>query len=326
MKPGSCRHLAMFSGGLSSWAAAKRFVAEYGVSGLVLLFADTLIEDEDLYRFLVEAAANVYSKPLSAVAHLAAMARSVPPVEDDRWADRVVALSRLRREASEAIPGLAWIADGREPWQVFADERFIGNSKVDPCSKILKRKLMDRWRDEHCVNWRTILVFGLDWSERGRIYGDAKKPGHKRIVEGKGWRPVYPLDDRPYLIPDELRDWAESEGLRVPRLYDLGFSHNNCGGFCVKAGFAQMKRLLSTLPDRYRWHERREADVRREISTVSTVLKYNATRRRRARNITLRRFRELIEQQGTLFDDYGDGCGGGCALDDEMEPAKEVDL
>ena len=42
------KHLVMFSGGVGSWAAAKRVVERHGTEGVVLLFADTLIEDEDL--------------------------------------------------------------------------------------------------------------------------------------------------------------------------------------------------------------------------------------------------------------------------------------
>ncbi len=48
-------HVVMFSGGAGSWAAAKRIAAR----PLTLLFADTLIEDGDLYRFLDDAAADV---------------------------------------------------------------------------------------------------------------------------------------------------------------------------------------------------------------------------------------------------------------------------
>jgi hypothetical protein len=28
------------------------------------------------------------------------------------------------------------VADGRTPWQIFADQRFIGNSRIAPCSVI----------------------------------------------------------------------------------------------------------------------------------------------------------------------------------------------
>ena len=48
----------MFSSGISSWAAAKRYAEQKGTAGMVLLFADTGIEDEDNYRFLHEAASD----------------------------------------------------------------------------------------------------------------------------------------------------------------------------------------------------------------------------------------------------------------------------
>lgn len=104
---GVMKHVVMFSGGLGSWAAARRVVDRHGTSDLVLLFTDTRVEDPDLYRFLDEAAANVGGE-------------------------------------------LVRIADGRTLWDVFRDERFLGNSRVDPCSKILKRKMADRWIAEHC--------------------------------------------------------------------------------------------------------------------------------------------------------------------------------
>lgn len=53
------KHLVQFSGGVCSWAAAKRVVERHGTDGVVLLFADTLIEDPSLYSFLDAAAANV---------------------------------------------------------------------------------------------------------------------------------------------------------------------------------------------------------------------------------------------------------------------------
>lgn len=52
-------HIVMYSGGAGSWATAKRVAEQVGTEDLVLLFADTKMEDEDLYRFLHESAANV---------------------------------------------------------------------------------------------------------------------------------------------------------------------------------------------------------------------------------------------------------------------------
>lgn len=53
------RHVVMLSGGVGSWAAAKRVAQRHGTENLTLLFADTRIEDADTYRFLREGASNV---------------------------------------------------------------------------------------------------------------------------------------------------------------------------------------------------------------------------------------------------------------------------
>ncbi|MBT9173457.1 MAG: hypothetical protein DDT21_01858 [Syntrophomonadaceae bacterium] len=45
-------HLVSLSGGVSSAVAADRVISRYGRSNVTLWFADTLWEDEDLYRFL----------------------------------------------------------------------------------------------------------------------------------------------------------------------------------------------------------------------------------------------------------------------------------
>lgn len=101
------KHVVMFSGGVGSWAAARRVAEHYGTEDLTLLFADTNMEDEDLYRFIQEAATNVGGK-------------------------------------------FVRVEDGRTPWDVFFDERFLGNSRIDPCSKLLKRVLLDRWCNANC--------------------------------------------------------------------------------------------------------------------------------------------------------------------------------
>ncbi|MFC0213886.1 hypothetical protein ACFFK0_15755 [Paenibacillus chartarius] len=53
------QHVVMYSGGIGSWAVAKRVVQQFGSDRLALLFADTRMEDEDLYRFLEESAQEI---------------------------------------------------------------------------------------------------------------------------------------------------------------------------------------------------------------------------------------------------------------------------
>jgi hypothetical protein len=61
------KRVVMFSGGIGSWFAAKRIANQYGTDNLYLVFSDVkgnnpsphVGEDEDTYRFIEEAAANV---------------------------------------------------------------------------------------------------------------------------------------------------------------------------------------------------------------------------------------------------------------------------
>jgi hypothetical protein len=52
-------HVVQDSGGIGSWATAQRVASRYGTANLVLLFADTLIEEDSLYDFLDKAAAQL---------------------------------------------------------------------------------------------------------------------------------------------------------------------------------------------------------------------------------------------------------------------------
>lgn len=202
------------------------------------------------------------------------------------------------------------IADGRDPWEVFVDEKFIGNSRVDPCSKILKRQFMEKWCAERAKGEEIVLVYGLDWSERTRV------ERHRKRLAERGWDSEYPMDERPYVTKDETFDWMRSEGLEPPRLYALGFGHNNCGGMCVKMGLGQARHLLLTLPDVYRYHEGREADAMAKIGPTARPF-LRLRRRGKTKGITLKDFRKMIERQPLLFENHAvGGCGGGCAIDD----------
>lgn len=257
-------HVVLFSGGFGSWAAARRLRDRLGPGKeITLLFTDTLIEDEDLYRFLEEAAANVDGN-------------------------------------------LVRIADGRTPWQVFKDERFLGNSRLDPCSKILKRNLSRKWIKEHCDPEEATLYVGITIDEEHRF---------KKIQPR--WEPYRidaPMCEEPYLLlaHEDRAAMMRDAGLEPPRLYAMGFPHNNCGGFCIKAGQAHFANLLEKMPRRYAHHEREESKFREWIGKDVTIL-----RDRRGGTVTpltLKEFRERHESQPTqtdLFDWGGCGCFAG---------------
>lgn len=253
------RHVVMFSGGVGSWAAAKRVVAQHGVKGVVLLFADTLIEDEDLYRFLEEGSKNIGAP-------------------------------------------LVRIAEGRTPWQVYKDERFLGNSRVDPCSKLLKRKPSESWLRQNCIQQETTVYLGIDWTEAHRF------ERAKSSQEKQGWNYEAPLCDPPYLSRKQIFELLKAESIEPPRLYGLGFSHNNCGGFCCKAGQGHFANLLRHLPERFTAHEEEEQRVRRLLNRdVAMMVDRSGGGRRRP--LTMRSLRLRIESGGEVDKHEVGGCG-----------------
>src|SRR5689334_878774 len=99
----------------------------------------------------------------------------------------------------------------------------------------------------------TVYV-GIDWSELHRL----------SAIE-RGWAPYTveaPMTEPPYLDKAQMVAACEAAGIEVPRLYRAGFPHNNCGGFCVRAGQAQMELLLREHPERYAYAEEQEQALR----------------------------------------------------------------
>lgn len=198
---------------------------------------------------------------------------------------------------------LVEIADGRTPFEVFVDKRFLGNSRTDPCSEILKRELSKRWVREHAPPDKWVIVFGVDYSEAHRFERlQARWAPH--VVEA-------PMCDEPWLSKAEQLAWARRCGLTIPRLYELGFRHNNCGGGCVKAGQASWRLLLLSMPDRYDRWERQEQIIRHYLGKDVSMLK----ERRNGESVplTLRALRGRIERNEAcdLLDFGGCGCFGG---------------
>lgn len=250
------RHVVLFSGGIASWGAAKRVAERHGPQDITLLFCDTMMEDEDLYRFLPEAAASVGGE-------------------------------------------LVRIADGRTPWQVFEERRFLGNTRVDLCSRILKRELTRTWLTANCDPAETVVYLGFDWTEMHRM--------ERAVPHWAPWRIEAPLCEPPFIWKSEVLATLTREGIAPPRLYEWA-AHNNCGGFCVKAGIGHFVRLLKAMPERYRWHEEKEDAFRARIGKDVAIL-----RDRRGgvtKPLTMRDLRLRVEQgeQFDMFDIGGCGC------------------
>lgn len=206
-------YIVSLSGGVASAVAAERVIQRAGRKRVVLRFADTSWEDEDLYRFLGDCM--------------------------KRWGGKLY----VHR-------------DGRTPLDVAEERSIIPNNNKALCSYELKIKPFAAWL------WRmpkpVTVCLGLDWREPQRIEriqhwhkrsSQWRRPtGYARRIPGVYedfpllWKPI---EFTPYV--DVVRSW----GITPPRLYALGFPHNNCAGRCVKQGIAEWQRLQVVFPERF---------------------------------------------------------------------------
>lgn len=259
------KHIVMFSGGIGSWATAKRVVERYGSENVILLFSDVkgttdnphIGEDEDTYRFIDEAAVNLGCE-------------------------------------------LVKLVDGRNIWEVFRQQRFLGNSRLAPCSHHLKQKPAKKWITENTTPSNAVIYVGIDWTEAHRMTA---------VVNGyRPWLVDAPLLEKPHLTKQQLIELAESEGLQPPRLYAYGFKHNNCGGGCVRAGQKQFKHLLEVMPERFAEWERQEEKMQDFLGVPVTIL--SRTENGKKVPFSLTELREAAELQPHLIDlnDVGESC------------------
>lgn len=209
----TAKYSVSLSGGLASAVSAERVIQRYGRENTLLWFADTLYEDEDLYRFLHDCM--------------------------KRWRGT-----------------LYWYTDGRTPLEVAAQKKLIPCNQAAPCSYELKVKPFRQFI--LAMPALPVVYIGLDHWEKRRLI--SVKESYAMAIPDV--LVDYPLLWEPYEVrplTDVCRqDWQ----IEPPRLYALGFSHNNCGGRCVRQGIREWVRLGTHFPERYQMCEQWEQEQR----------------------------------------------------------------
>lgn len=261
------KHIVMFSGGIGSWMTAKRVIDQVGAENVTLLFSDVKGDNDN------------------------------PHIGEDpdtyRFIDEAAAMLGAQ---------LVKVVDGRNIWEVFRDRKFLGNSRLAPCSHELKQKPAKKWIHENTDAAKTIIYVGIDWTETHRM---------EAVARGYApWRVGAPLTVEPHLTKQQMIDEAEKLGLRAPRLYSLGFKHNNCGGGCVRAGQAQFKNLLEVMPDRFAEWEHQEEKMQDYLGVEVTIL--SRTENGKKIPFSLRDLREAAELQPALIDLSDEGVSCNC--------------
>jgi hypothetical protein len=203
-------HIIFTSGGIASLAVCDWVKEQYPSDNILMYFTDTLWESEDLYRFINESSDKL---------KLPLLTHSL----------------------------------GINPMQLMFEKKMVYNSMIGDCSKLLKMKVardylkkgevppMETWRNKEYLKNEdfttdVILYFGIGYEEMHR---------QDAIIEN--WKPFkveMPLIDNNIWKEEVLTKYD----IKQPVLYDLGFSHNNCNGRCVKAGQGHYKLLQEQMP------------------------------------------------------------------------------
>jgi hypothetical protein len=275
-----------FSGGLCSFWAAHRVVERYGPRDVVLLFADTLIEAEDLYQFNEQAAA-LLGVPITRICEGRTpwqLFREEGLIGNSLFP---ICSVRLKRE-----PLAEWTK--RHCLSAFEElQSTLFNEARQPC---------------------TIYV-GFDWSEGHRV-ADLRRELSQYRVEA-------PMTETPIWDKCRMEREAEALGLHIPELYRQGFPHNNCGGRCVRAGISHFVHLYRVRPEGFlEWMEE-ERDTAEDFRKRG-IVPFSVLKDRRGgtpKTLWLSDLKDRIDA-GEKFprDDWG-GCGcGGASLAQPLDP------
>ncbi|MBD9583010.1 hypothetical protein IB269_16580 [Delftia sp. DLF01] len=191
------RIVCQFSCGAASAVATKLALAQYGATHDVqIVNAFIKQEHDDNRRFLVDC---------------------------ERWFGRHIVQLRDEKYDADII-------------RVFRRERFIKGPRGAPCTRVLKRKLLDQW-SEH----GDVIVFGFTAEEEGR-WEDWQE-------NNPGLQALAPLVTAG-LGKDDCKAMVQRAGIALPVMYEMGYENANCKG-CVKGGEAYWRAIRCDFPDEF---------------------------------------------------------------------------
>lgn len=122
---------------------------------------------------------------------------------------------------------------GADVIQVFRRKRYMNGPMGAPCSRELKRKLLDAWSQPG-----DVMVFGYTAEEVDRL--DDFRERHPAL-------PVLaPLIEQG-LTKEDCKAMVQRAGIELPLMYRLGYDNANCIG-CVKGGEAYWRAIREDFP------------------------------------------------------------------------------
>ena len=186
---------------------------------------------------------------------------------------------------------------GASAFEVFRRKRFITGMGGAPCSKALKRDILDAVRQP-----TDTVVLGYTAEEQDRF--------DRWIDANNGQAAICPLIEKGLMKTDCLAI-LERAGIKLPTMYELGYQNNNCIG-CVKGGLGYWNKIRRDFPETFE----RMADLQEFIGPKAFFLKLNENGIKNSRYVSLR---QLPPDVGRYSDEPSISCGLFCeAASDEI--------
>lgn len=147
--------------------------------------------------------------------------------------------------------------DYADIWDVFEKTRFLVGPSGARCTVELKKIPRQRFTKKDDVQ-----IFGFCWDERKRA---ERFHANNFEIDAR-----FPLIENKITHADCL-DIISKAGIALPRMYELGYEHNNCIG-CVKGGAGYWNRIRRDFPNVFD----RMASLERRLNR--TICKVNGKR------------------------------------------------
>ncbi|WP_319171114.1 P2 family phage major capsid protein [Pseudomonas paraeruginosa] len=119
---------------------------------------------------------------------------------------------------------------------VFRRERYMKGRTGAPCTKLLKRRLLDTWKRPG-----DVMVLGFT-AEEGHRLDDFRERNPDRPV-------IAPLIERG-LGKEDCKAIIARAGIELPTMYRLGYENANCIG-CVKGGEGYFRAIREDFPKQF---------------------------------------------------------------------------
>lgn len=128
---------------------------------------------------------------------------------------------------------------------------FINRPKIGAyCTKYLKKRVRKEWEDSH-KEYEITYVWGFDFNEKHRA---------ERLDESMPeFHHEYPLIEK-MLTKQDAHAILERIGVKRPKMYDMGYSNNNCIG-CVKGGMGYWNKIRIDFPNVFTERARLEREL-----------------------------------------------------------------